>query len=236
MQSPFGKPSLAADAVAGLSIAGLLLPEAVAYSGIANLPPQAGIIGLIAGLACYGLIGTSRFADRLRDLLFRGSTRRRAVYRSLAAMRDCRSWMAGALVLITGAYFFVAGFAKLGNITDFYRQAGAARIYLWPCADHRAAPARRLMAGAHPSSGYTPVYAVQLAQSYANWNQAGVLVGAAAARSPVRPCRACGACRVVSSSLRLALLQQAGWDLAHRGCRPRRADSSRPAISSPAGA
>jgi MFS superfamily sulfate permease-like transporter len=50
------------DLLAGLSIAGLLLPEAVAYSGLANLPPQAGVIGLIAGLVCYGLIGRSRFA------------------------------------------------------------------------------------------------------------------------------------------------------------------------------
>src|ERR1700694_5698727 len=47
---------------AGLSIAGLLLPEAVAYSGVANLPPQAGVIALFAGLVCYGLIGRSRFA------------------------------------------------------------------------------------------------------------------------------------------------------------------------------
>ena len=31
------------DVSAGLSIAGLLLPEAVAYSSIANLPPQAGV-------------------------------------------------------------------------------------------------------------------------------------------------------------------------------------------------
>src|ERR1700730_13131418 len=51
-----------ADLLAGLSIAGLLLPEAVAYSGVANLPPQAGVIGLFAGLLCYGLIGRSRFA------------------------------------------------------------------------------------------------------------------------------------------------------------------------------
>jgi len=50
------------DLIAGLSIAGLLLPEAVAYSGLANLPPQAGVIGLLAGLVCYGLIGGSRFA------------------------------------------------------------------------------------------------------------------------------------------------------------------------------
>src|SRR2546430_389799 len=51
-----------ADLLAGLSIAGLLLPEALAYPGVANLPPQAGVIGLFAGLACYGLIGRSRFA------------------------------------------------------------------------------------------------------------------------------------------------------------------------------
>src|SRR6478752_3391049 len=44
------------------SIAGLLLPEAVAYSGLAGLPPQAGVVGLFAGLLCYGLIGRSRHA------------------------------------------------------------------------------------------------------------------------------------------------------------------------------
>src|ERR1700756_3692374 len=51
-----------ADLLAGLSIAGLLLPEAVAYSHLANLPPQEGVIALFAGLVCYGLIGRSRFA------------------------------------------------------------------------------------------------------------------------------------------------------------------------------
>ncbi len=50
------------DALAGLSIAGLLLPEAVAYSGLAGLPPQAGVIALFAGLISYGIIGRSRVA------------------------------------------------------------------------------------------------------------------------------------------------------------------------------
>src|ERR1700692_5141815 len=50
------------DALAGVSLAGLLLPEAVAYSGLANLPPQAGVIRLIAGLVSYALIGRSRYA------------------------------------------------------------------------------------------------------------------------------------------------------------------------------
>ncbi len=36
--------SLPADLVVGVSTAGLLLPEAVAYPGIAGLPPQAGVL------------------------------------------------------------------------------------------------------------------------------------------------------------------------------------------------
>ena len=52
----------AADLIAGVSIAGLLLPEAVAYSHLAALPPQAGVIALFAGLVCYGALGRSRFA------------------------------------------------------------------------------------------------------------------------------------------------------------------------------
>lgn len=39
------------DIIAGLSIAGLLLPQALAYSSIGNLPAQAGIIGLFARAA-----------------------------------------------------------------------------------------------------------------------------------------------------------------------------------------
>jgi len=54
--------ALAPDLLAGVSIAGLLVPEAVAYSGLAGLPPQAGVIALLIGLIAYGLIGSSRFA------------------------------------------------------------------------------------------------------------------------------------------------------------------------------
>ncbi len=60
------------DALAGLSIAGLLLPEAVAYSGLAGLPPQAGVIALFAGLVCYGLLGRSRYAHRHGHLVLGG--------------------------------------------------------------------------------------------------------------------------------------------------------------------
>src|SRR5215469_13735357 len=61
-ESPATAPGWHMDLIAGLSIAGLLIPEAVAYSGIAGLPPQAGVIALFVGLATYGVLGRSRFA------------------------------------------------------------------------------------------------------------------------------------------------------------------------------
>ncbi|WP_240202750.1 SulP family inorganic anion transporter, partial [Burkholderia sp. LMG 13014] len=60
--SPPPKRRIGPDALAGLSIAGLLIPEAVAYAGLANLPPQAGLIALLSGLVVYALTGSSRFA------------------------------------------------------------------------------------------------------------------------------------------------------------------------------
>src|SRR5882762_8780933 len=67
-----------ADLLAGLSIAGLLLPAAVAYSVVAQLPPQAGMIGVFVGLVWYGLIGRSRFA------IVSATRRDRAPLRSMA--------------------------------------------------------------------------------------------------------------------------------------------------------
>jgi len=50
------------DALAGLSVAGLLLPSAIAYAAIAGLTPDRAIIASIIGLGIYALLGRSRFA------------------------------------------------------------------------------------------------------------------------------------------------------------------------------
>ncbi len=106
------------DVVAGLSLAGLLLPEAVAYSGIAGLPPQAGVIALFAGLVCYGLIGTSRFA------IVSATSSSAAVLAAVAASTagtdtGLRLAMAFGLVVLTGLFFLIAGLARIGSVSDF---------------------------------------------------------------------------------------------------------------------
>lgn len=112
------RPSYIVDIVAGLSIAGLLLPEAVAYSGIAGLPPQAGIIGLLIGLLCYGLIGTSRFA-----IVSATSSSAAVLFSALSSMPNIdpahRLLLASGLIILTGGFFVLAAFAKLGEISNF---------------------------------------------------------------------------------------------------------------------
>ncbi len=106
------------DLLAGLSIAGLLLPEAVAYSSIAALPPQAGVIALFAGLVCYGLFGTSRFA--IVSATSSSAAVLAAATASLAGDDPAlRLSLAFGLVLLTGVFFLLAGLLKLGGVTSF---------------------------------------------------------------------------------------------------------------------
>jgi len=105
------------DVLAGLSIAGLLLPEAVAYSGIAGLPPQAGVIALFVGLVCYGLLGRSRYA-----IVSATSSSAAVLAAGTLALAGndqvSRTVVAGTLVLFTGACFLMASVARLGGLSQ----------------------------------------------------------------------------------------------------------------------
>lgn len=111
-------PNRLQDVLAGLAIAGLLLPEAVAYSSIVALPPQAGVIALFAGLVCYGLFGTSRFA-----IVSATSSSAAVLATATASLAGgdpaLRLSLAFGLVLITGVLFLLAGLFKLGGLTSF---------------------------------------------------------------------------------------------------------------------
>src|SRR3984893_8269021 len=106
-----------ADALTGLSLAGLLLPEAVAYSGLANLPPQAGVIGLFAGLVCYAVVGRSRYA------ILTATSSSAAVLAAAtlvlgAEVHAPRAALASMLVMATGFAFLLAGCARLGAMSN----------------------------------------------------------------------------------------------------------------------
>ena len=115
--SPASPPARTADLLAGLSMAGLLLPEAVAYSSIAGLPPQAGVIALFAGLICYGVIGRSRYA-----IVSATSSSAAVLAAASVAISGgdpaLRAAFAALLVLLTGGCFLLAGAARLGGVSN----------------------------------------------------------------------------------------------------------------------
>ena len=106
------------DVIAGATIWGLLVPEMIAYAGLAGLPPQAGLYTLLVTLAAYAIFGTSRHvvvagtsaaailvASGVADLNPSGAEE----YATLAA----------GLVLFCGALFLAAGLLRLGFIAQF---------------------------------------------------------------------------------------------------------------------
>src|ERR1700684_781384 len=106
-----------ADALVGLAPAGLLWPEAVAYSGLANLPPQAGVIGLFAGLVCYAVFGRSRYAI----VTATSSSAAVLAAATLALGADApaqRMALASILVVATGFAFLLTGCARLGAMSN----------------------------------------------------------------------------------------------------------------------
>ena len=116
---------LRADMIAGLTLWGLVVPEAMAYAGIAGLPPQAGLYTLLASLFVYALLGTSRHlvvqATSATAALLASSVAAAVVATATdtAASAETYQAYAAAFVLVTGLVFLVAGIAKLGFITQF---------------------------------------------------------------------------------------------------------------------
>lgn len=55
----YNKEFLRLDIIAGITVGAVAIPEAIAYSSLAGLPPQAGLYAALAALFVYSILGTS---------------------------------------------------------------------------------------------------------------------------------------------------------------------------------
>ncbi|MQR01783.1 SulP family inorganic anion transporter [Glaciimonas soli] len=170
------------DLIAGLSIAGLLLPEAVAYSSIANLPPQTGVIALFAGLLCYGLFGSSRFAI-VSATSSSAAVMAAAITAMTAAMANgdpqLRMTLAIGLVMVTGLFFLLAGLLRLGGITAFIAKP-VLRGFAFGLALVIIVKQFASMVNVHPVHNDMLRYVGALLEQSEHWNWIAVAVGALA--------------------------------------------------------
>ncbi len=114
----YDRGNLRFDVIAGATIWGLLIPEMIAYAGLAGLPPQAGLYTLLVTLAAYAVFGTSRHvvaAGTSAAAVLLAST----VIALHPGGSDAYLVDAAALVLFCGGLFVLAGLLRLGFIAQF---------------------------------------------------------------------------------------------------------------------
>ena len=114
---------LRADIIAGLTVWAVMVPEAMAYAGIAGVPPLVGLYTVPIPLIAYALFGTSRTMvigpDSATALISAGTVG--AVVASHSGATHIAEYVAitSALALIVGVIFLVLGLARMGWVANF---------------------------------------------------------------------------------------------------------------------
>jgi len=110
-----------ADLVAGLSLTGLMVPEGIAYSAIAGLPPSFGLSAAVIGPLGYSIVGRSRLAVVTATS---GAAALLAASIANAAIPNTpRIDCAVALTLLVGLFFLLGALLRLSALTSFVSRA-----------------------------------------------------------------------------------------------------------------
>lgn len=107
-----------ADIIAGIALAGLLVPEGMAYAGIAGVPPQMGLYAALFGMFVYAVFGTSR------QLAVTSTSSSAAMLMALVAPiaqgnATRYSLLVSATTFAAGLIFILGGAFKLGAVSEF---------------------------------------------------------------------------------------------------------------------
>ncbi len=114
----YQRPDLRHDLLAGVTLAAVILPIAMAYGQLAGLPPIAGVYASITPLVIYALFGPSRL------LVIGPDTSTAALVAAailpLAAGDPTHAMaLAAGLALLVGAFSLIASVTRLGFVADF---------------------------------------------------------------------------------------------------------------------
>ena len=107
------------DVIAGIVGWGVMVPVAMAYAGLAGMPPETGLVTAFAAMTAYALFGTSRHLKVTTSSSI--AILSASVVATIASSRDPATYVAlsAALALITGVILVVAGAARLGFLSQF---------------------------------------------------------------------------------------------------------------------
>ncbi|GAA2623600.1 sulfate permease [Paractinoplanes durhamensis] len=108
---------LRGDVLAGVTVAAYLVPQVLAYAGLAGVPPVAGLWATLPALVAYALLGTSRLLSAGPESTTALMTA--AAIGPLAAGDPGRyAALAAALALVVGVLALVSRLLRLGVVAD----------------------------------------------------------------------------------------------------------------------
>ncbi len=109
------------DALAGIALAALSIPQALGYTSIAGMPAVTGFYTLLLPLLAFATFGSSRYlvvaADSATAAILAGGLSGMATPGSVKYVA-----LAGMVALLTAGFLLVARLLKLGFIADFLSQ------------------------------------------------------------------------------------------------------------------
>ncbi len=114
---------LRADVISGLTVWAVMVPESMAYAGIAGVPPLVGLYTVPIPLIAYAIFGTSRTMvigpDSATALISAGTVGAVIATHSGATQVAEYVMITSALALIVGVIFLIVGIARMGWVANF---------------------------------------------------------------------------------------------------------------------
>ena len=133
---------VSADLVAGIMLLVIAVPEQLATSRLAGMPPITGFYAFVAGTVVYAILGSnpqmSVGADSTIAPLF-------ATGVSALALTGSEHYVAlvGILAVMVGLIVMLVSVLRLGWIAEFFVDAHRDRLFVRRGSDHRDSPAAR---------------------------------------------------------------------------------------------
>ncbi len=113
----YERGNLRYDVIAGVTVSALVIPKALGYAGIAQVPLEAGLYAAAAGAILYALFGTSRQISTGPSSAL-AAVAASAVVATGVAGDDIGALVAG-ITMVAGAVFLVMAVFRMGWISHF---------------------------------------------------------------------------------------------------------------------
>jgi sulfate permease, SulP family len=110
------------DVIAGLTVAALVIPKALGYAGIANVPIENGLYAAAAGTILYALFGTSRQLSTGPSSALSTVAGSAVILVGITEPGVATQLVAG-IALAAGAMFLVMSILRMGWISQFMSKA-----------------------------------------------------------------------------------------------------------------